>query len=162
MKLNKLLVNAAAACLLAGASGVAMAASCASGFIVDRTVDSIEINGQSCFIIGVRVRGDVIVENSPSLSMVEIDVGGRIRVQNTDFVAIVNTRVTGGSLKVTESGLVAVKDNDVKAGSININTNVGAVVSRNDSERNINCLNNGELDSRFNHAKGDDNCKGLF
>ena len=42
MKFHKLLVNAAAACLLAGTSGAAMAVDCAGGVIQDTIADGTE------------------------------------------------------------------------------------------------------------------------
>jgi len=57
---------------------------------------------------------------------------------------------------------VAVKDNDVKDGSIRVNGNDSANVNRNDTARDIVCLNNGDLDAFLNHADGEDECFDLF
>ena len=162
MKIQKWLVNAAAALLFAGASAAVMAVDCAGGVIQDTIVESIEINGEPCLIVGVRVRNGVRVDNSPALMMVENDVGDGVLVTNSAFVGIVNTRISNLSLIVLASGQVAIKDNDVKDGSIRVNGNVSANVNRNDAERDIVCLNNGDLDAFLNHASGEDECFDLF
>ena len=161
MKFKKLLAISAIAYLLLLTSSAAMAVDfCEDGIIRDTIVDSIEINGQPCFIIGVRVLGRVEVINSPSLVMIENDVGGRLRVSNSGSVGIVNTRVTNGNFIVRTSDLVAIKDNDVRDGAMRINRNIRATVTRNDADLNINCFNNTDLDATFNHAdKGDNNCR---
>ncbi len=161
MKFKKLLAISAIAYLLLLTSSAAMAVEfCEDGIIRDTIVDSIEINGQPCFIIGVRVLGRVEVIDSPSLVMIENDVGGRLRVSNSGSVGIVNTRVTNGNFIVRTSDLVAIKDNDVRDGAMRINRNIRATVTRNDAELNIDCFNNTDLDATFNHAdKGDNNCR---
>ena len=161
MKFKKLLAISAIAYLLLLTSSAAMAVEfCEDGIIRDTIVDSIVINGQPCFIIGVRVLGRVEVIDSPSLVMIENDVGGRLRVSNSGSVGIVNTRVTNGNFIVRTSDLVAIKDNDVKDGAMRINRNIRATVTRNDAELNIDCLNNTDLDATFNHAdEGQNNCR---
>ena len=161
MKFKKLLAIPAIAYLLLLTSSAAMAVEfCEDGIIRDTIVDSIVINGQPCFIIGVRVLGRVEVINSPSLVMIDTNVGGRLRVQNSGSVGIVDTRVTDGSFIVRTSDLVAIKDNDVRDGFMRINRNIRATVTRNDAELNIDCFNNTDLGSSFNHAdEGKNNCR---
>ena len=163
MKFKKLIAKSAIAYLLLLISSAAMAIDCEGGVILDTTVDSIEISGQPCIIIDVRVLNRVEVINSPSFMMIESNVGSRLRVRNSGLVGIVNTRVTNGNLVVRTSDLVAVKDNDVKDGSIRINGNIEATVNRNDAQLNIECINNTDLDSAFNHADlGEVNCVDRF
>ena len=100
----------------------------------------------------------LLCQGSPALVMVENDLGGRLRIQNSDFVAIVNNRVSSGSLIVRSSGLLQVTDNRVKSRSIRVSRNWEAVVNRNDAGLNIQCEGNGKLDSFLNHADGNDNC----
>lgn len=164
MKFQKLLVNAAAIGLLAGASGTATAVDCSGGVIQDTIVESVEVSGRPCVIIGTRIIGGVRVDSSPAILMVENDVGDGILVRDSGTVAVVNNRVTNLSLVVNTSDLVAVKDNRVKAGSIRVNLNVEAVVTRNDAQRDIVCRENTTLDAFLNHADdGEDTCEdGLF
>jgi hypothetical protein len=159
MNYKKLIVTTAIAYLLLLTSSAAMAVDCEGGVIRDTIVNNVVINGQSCFIIGVRVLGAVEVINSPAIVMIENDVGGRLRIRNSGLVGIVNTRVTKGSVVVLESDLVAVKDNDVRDGGMRINRNISAVVNRNDAQLSIRCINNADLDASFNHSdQGSDNC----
>ena len=80
MELQKLLINAAATGLLAGASATAMAVDCATGNLIGQTVEEVVINGQSCYMEDLIVSGDVIVIDSEDLTMVQVNAGGRIRV----------------------------------------------------------------------------------
>ena len=161
MKSLKLIVSVAAACLLLGASNAAMAVDCPNGSITDAIVDEIVINGQPCFIIGVRVRGTVNIANSPAIVMIENDVGFGIRVENSAFVGVVNNRLSGGSLDVRSSGQVEIVDNDVKKGSLRAIGNSNAQITRNDVGLNLVCANNTKQDAFFNHADGSDNCSRL-
>ncbi len=163
MKFKNLIAKSAIAYLLLLTSSAAMAVGCEGGIIRDTIVDSVVINGQPCFIIGVRVLGRVEVINSPSFVMIENDVGGRLRVRNSGLVGIVDTRVTNGNFVVLTSDLVAVKDNNVRDGSMRINRNINATVTRNDAQLNMVCINNTVLDASFNHAdRGEENCNDRF
>lgn len=51
MKFLKLLLHTTIACLFATASGAAMAVGCPGGIIQDRTVDNIELSGESCIVL---------------------------------------------------------------------------------------------------------------
>lgn len=158
MKFQKLFVSVVTACLMLGASNAAMALGCLTGVIQDTIVDEIVIDGGSCLIIGVSVRGNIDVSNGDAVVMVENDVDGRIRVVNTGFVGVVGNRVANGNINVRESGQVQVLDNDTKIGSILVNQNSEADVNRNDANFNIRCRGNGRLDSFANSAGGLDNC----
>ncbi len=159
MKSLKLLGNTTAACLFMAAASTAMAIGCPDGIIQDRVVNDIEINGESCLIIATTVRGSVTAYSSAAIILMENDISGRIRVESSAFVSVINNRVFNGNINVNNNAEVQVIDNDTLSGSILVYGNDKADVNRNDAGLNIKCSNNRRLDSFLNHADGDDDCK---
>jgi len=110
MKLQKLLVNAAAACLLVGASGAAIADIVCNGneipedgFLkIGHTVGDLHVTG-NCVIVDWIVAGDVIANLGPTdtLVMYENIVLGKIRVKGGSaalkFNILPGGHVTGGN-----------------------------------------------------------------
>ena len=159
MKFMKLFSSTAAACLLVGASGAAMAATdhCLDGVIQDETVGDIEVaNGQRCFIVGVNVLGSILVSNSPAIVILETDVEDQLVVESSSFVVLSNNRVQKGSMVVRDSDEVAITDNDADA-RIRVVRNVSATVTRNEADRMI-CRNNTQLVAFLNRGKDRNNC----
>ncbi len=88
MKSLRLLACASTACLFLGTSGAAMAVGCPTGTLVGVTVDEIVIDGQSCYIEGVIVNGDVTVTNSEAITVVASVINGNLRVGSGEFANI--------------------------------------------------------------------------
>lgn len=159
MKYEHNLLAAVAAFALFAAPGSAMAVvdHCLDGVIQDETVGDIEVvNGQSCFIIGVNVRGSIVVENSPAIVIMETDVEDQLVVKNSNFVVLVNNRVQKGGMSVKDNDAVVIKDNDAD-NSIRVVRNISATVVRNEADLMV-CRNNTVLDAFLNRGKTSNNC----
>jgi hypothetical protein len=152
MKSLKLFVSVATACLLVGASGTVMAVDCAGGIIENTTVDSITIDGQSCFINEVFVNGDVIVRNSEELVMVRNNVVGNIRVLGGRNVTLVANSAKDGSIVVRSNERALLVLNNATETIRVIRTGKKATVKRNLAAIAIVCRNNGRLDAFENEA----------
>ena len=118
MKSQKLLVNSAAACLLLGVSGAALAAedrTCDAKIINNETVNNLTVNGTACYVSETVVLGNVTVTNSPTFAMTNNQVQGNITVtgDGDEDVLIYNTRVWGGPLTVTGAGIVWIFNNSI-------------------------------------------------
>jgi len=159
MKISGVGLRLTVFCGLLAGSSAAMAVGCEGGVIQDRIVESIEINGESCLIIGNRIQGPVTADGSAAIVLIENDIGGRVEIQNSAFVGVANNSLYRGTLVVRFDGLVSVRDNRVRSGSIRVNSNEDANVNRNSAELNIICRNNGKLDSFFNNADANENCR---
>jgi hypothetical protein len=172
MKSQKLLVIAAIVCLLVGASGTAMAVdTCVDGVIQGTedeplTVDSIVVNGQSCFVHHVIVQGDVTVTNSEDFSMVDCKVEGSVSVKQSGSVIILANTVgiVEGDL-ATRSNLVVSRNDrawillNIVTGSTRVIRNSKADVKKNGVAINLLCLGNRRLDSFQNEVGVEELCR---
>jgi len=135
MKLQKSLVNAAAACLLVGASGTAMAATVCNGnenpedgFLkIGRTVGDLQVTG-NCVIVDWIVAGDVIANLGPTdtLVMYENIVLGKIRV-NGGSAALKFNILPGGHATSSDGNETSGGGNRIVINSVDNDT----VVTRN-------------------------------
>ncbi len=180
MKVQNLLVNTLVGCLLMGASGAAMAVGCPNGSIIGGVVDEIVIErvGQEsldCIVVNVTVMGRVRVVGADQFTMMGSRIGGVLRAQESNSVALVGNEVwggdivassnlhssviqntiNGGNMKVNKNSMTAtVVENLVRNGNLVVNANEKADVIDNFVGGNIVCLNNDRLDSFFNMATG--------
>jgi hypothetical protein len=159
MKFLKLVLSVATGWLLVGASGAAMAVDCASGSIVNTTVDEISVTGQGCLIWQVIVEGPVEINNGAVVVMIDNRVSGRVRVQNSQTVLLSRNTVYNSNLVIKTNTSAALLANVVVGGSIRVIDNTQAEVRENVASKNILCANNGKLDSFFNNAGGEEECR---
>lgn len=160
MKIWKLLLSAATACLLVGGSGAAMAVDCADGSIIYDRVDEIVINGQDCYIHNTLVIGSVKVQNSASFILIDSTVGGEVKVTDSGTAILVGNSVLDGGLQASRNDYSGVVLNIV-SNSIWVNDNLQADVVRNVAGINILCSGNDKLDSFLNQAGGELDCMAL-
>ena len=106
MKSRKLIVIAAIVCLLVGASGAAMAQldrnDCPDGSLIGEVLDEIVIRDSSstvdCRVVGVYVRGRVLVDGARNFTMINSLVGGNVRVLSTVNATLADNTIEGGNL----------------------------------------------------------------
>jgi len=182
MKFMKLFSSAAAACLLAGASGGVMARNdCPDGSIVGETVNNIIIDEfVSCTVLGVVVKGMVRVSDADQFTMKGGVVNGSLRVENvvSAFVSdvtinegnlvtlgnrystVLRNVVSGGNIIVNDDEcvqqqVVTVVQNLIFVGNAIVNCNEKADVKENKvTDGSIACRGNDRLDSKDNDAFG--------
>jgi DNA/RNA endonuclease YhcR with UshA esterase domain len=165
MKSQKLIVIAAIVCLLVGASGAAMAQeTCAEGILEGteefplEVAGDIIIDGRSCFIHNVIVKGNVIATNSEQLTMIDNLVEGDVRVIGGRNAIIILNTVRNLVVRHNEMAAVAI---NVAARTIRVNGTIyKATVKRNGAAVAIVCRNNGRLDAFENEAPANE-CRSL-
>ena len=156
MELQKSLVNAAATCLLAGASATAMAVDCANGNLIGLQVDEVVINGQSCYMEDLIVMGDVTVVDSEDLTMFNVSAAGTIRVIGGGNAIMVGNTADGIAVWNNEYvNLVA----NAAALNIRVINNLKASVKKNAAPTLL-CRENLRLDAFENEARRD-RCRAL-
>jgi len=159
MKFRKLLISTTTTCLLAGASGAAVAVDCTGGIISYKSVPEIVITGQPCVINDVVVSGQIKVTGSPELTIVDTDTGGPVEVTGgLGSATIVRVDVLKGGMTVDGNKVAVVGGNTLQAGNLVVNNNTAAVVQRNAVNGTITCTGNPELDSLGNRSTGAANC----
>jgi DUF4097 and DUF4098 domain-containing protein YvlB len=172
MTFQKLAVSAATVCLLLGAPGVAMAQeeepvidTCDEGQIIYKAVDEIVVDGRSCFINEVLVKGDVTATGGSTVTLISNRVGGSIDVSGATRAFLVANQTFNGDIRVEGNGsarvignLVNVGEATAAGGSLFVNDNDKARVNRNLVDGNIECVGNRVLESTFNLAGGTEIC----
>jgi len=159
MKFRKLLISAATTCLLAGASGAAVAVDCAGGVIAYKSVPEISFTGQPCVINDVVVSGQINIKGSPELTIVDTDVGGQVQVtEGLGSATIVRVDILKGNMAITGNKAAIVGGNTIQQGNLFVNGNTAAIVQQNAVNGNISCSGNAELDSLGNRSAGTDSC----
>ena len=155
MNIARIMCRVAAACTLLAASGAAFAVDCSDGIIQDENVREIIINGQSCLIVDVDVRGSIIAENSAVIVIVDSHVDDRIIVRNSIFVTVKDNRVQKGGIRIVDNDQVVVIDNNTET-DLKVNRNTSATVARNESDDDIVCHSRNscytESPTRFSQA----------
>jgi hypothetical protein len=153
MKIQKLILSAATAFLMVGASGAAMAVDC-DGIIEDQIVQNVTVGaGATCIVIKSNVRGSFVATGASVVVLTGSNVDGQVLIEDSGVVAVEDNDLWDGSLIVRDSDQVAVTDNNVE-GIIRVNRNISATVSKNSSEVAIRCISNTDLDAAFNRAEG--------
>jgi hypothetical protein len=149
MKSLKWLISVATACLLVGASGMAMAVDCSEGAIENIPVAEITLNGQSCFINNVTVEGDIVAVNSEEVTILNGSVGGRVRLIGGRNATMVGVAVVGNiTARSNERANLALNG----ASNIRVINNDKAVIKRNGALGIIQCRGNRRLDAFENEA----------
>lgn len=163
MKFYKLLFGASIACLLTIASATAMADACLDGFIVNTTVNDIDVDGRDCFVYDTVVRGDVRANNGGSFFIANSRVLGIILVNSTGNVTITNTNLFSNTMSVDDSGFVAVANNEIdgsnETSNILLTNNEVVGVYNNKVDGVIKCVNNALQESSGNVSEGTDECR---
>jgi hypothetical protein len=172
MKSQKLIVSIAIVFLLASASGAMADADCQGGVLegteLDPLVidDDLVIDGQTCFINNVIVKGNVTVTNSETITMIDNVIEGNLHVsRGREAVILGNTiGIVDGEL-ATNSNLV-IKRNDrvwmllnIVTGSAKVNRNDKADVKKNAVTLILLCRGNRRLDSFQNEVGVEEVCR---
>jgi hypothetical protein len=166
MKSLKFLAGATAACVLAGASGIAMAQvdTCDDGVIWLAAVDEVVVNDRSCAILDTIVRGDVTATGGSTISLTSSNVGGDVTITGAKNAFVTANTLYEGTLRVNDNQNAIVQNNLTVKGSENpqgtivVNRNVEATVHGNIAGRKIQCQDNGSLESGANISAGADTC----
>lgn len=172
MKLLKMLVSTATACLLLGAAGAAMAQeepapvvdTCESGAIILKVVDEIVVTDRSCFISDVLVSGNVTATGGQTVTISGSRINGNVSVTGGQNATVLGTQVLDGDILVEGNTNAIVSANRVESvaqqvgGNILVNGNQEAKVNRNIADADITCTTNVDLNSFFNVAGGTSAC----
>ena len=138
-----------------------MAADCADGTIINKTVGNIKFDGIPCYIQDTIVENDVEVTNSPSFNMLGSQVGGHITVKGGSDVFLVLTKVNGkgDTVRITDNDSAIVSGNIIKNNLV-VKRHLIAVVARNDVGGDLLCGDGGNIEQRtfLNNVGGNDNC----
>ena len=157
MKTQKLIVIAAIACLLVGASGAALAEDCAEGFLTGTINESVVVNGTPCVISDAVVSGNIEIENADNATVVGSQLSGNLKVVNSGVVAIVGNAVRK-NIRIRRNEVAVVVGN-VSLRNLVVNRNLKALVKQNGALLSIRCVEGqGELDARFNNTEGEEEC----
>jgi hypothetical protein len=161
MKSLKLLVGATAACVLVGASGIAMAQTvnnCDDGSIWLASVDEVVVEGRSCAIVDTIVKGNVTATGGQTVSLISSRVGGDVTVTGAGNAIIVGNLLYNGALTTNDNENAIVQGNITEGGSVVVNRNLDANVQGNVAANKIRCTDNVSLQSSGNIAKVADQC----
>ena len=166
MRLHTLIISAAAACLLAGGSGAALAEGCGDGILVGEYFDGnlVVRDQESCTIIGSVIVGNLRVRNVDNLLLLNNTVGGNLRVIRTEgqeglgLANVVANTVVTGNIAVLEYGTGYVIENETFNGNIRVIGNTTASVQKNISANDLRCRSNTTLTAFLNLADGIDTC----
>ena len=157
MKTLKMLISVAIICLVVGVSGTALAVDCSGTIPPGETVDEIRARGQSCYIQGVIVTGDIVIVDGEDVEILQTIVDGRVRVLGSGTVTLVGNRVQGG-LRVRNNEIANLFLNAAR--NIAVINNLKAGVKDNVALTRINCRDNNRIDANSNEAPIDD-CRAL-
>jgi hypothetical protein len=166
MKSLKFLAGATAACVVAGASGIAMAQidTCDDGVIWLAAVDEVVVTDRSCAILDTIVRGDVTATGGSTISLTSSKVGGDVTITGAKNAFVTANTLYDGVLRVNDNQTAIVQNNLAVRGPIDpegtivVNRNQEATVHGNIAGRRIQCKDNGSLESGANISTADDAC----
>ena len=176
MKSLKWLLSVTIVCLFVGASGTAMAQvvdTCDEGHIWLTAVDEIVVDGRSCAIVDVLVKGNVTATGGSTISLHGSQVGGDVTVTGAGNVIIVKNQLLSGVLRVDGNQTAIVVANNVNrsrgnftepggsltpGGSILVNNHQEATVKGNIVGRDLQCEDNVSLQSDGNIVIGNNTC----
>lgn len=158
MSFQKLLLGAATAFCLVGASGAAMAVNtCPGGLISGIVNEDVIVDGEDCDIDNADISGDVLISNSKNVTITRTKVEGNLHVDDSAVVAVLLSVAKNIRLR---NNFVALLGISIANRKIVVNRNDFAVVKQNGAIAAIICKNNDELDERGNNTEGDDECGG--
>jgi len=156
MKLLKLLSPVITACILIGTSNAAIAAGCKGGYIEGQELDSLNLDGKTCFVVNTIIDGDVKVKNSEGFFLIDSVVRGDVKVTQGDETYISRNTI-GKDLTVDRMDHAIVVLNIVD-GNTGILGNDKADVKGNVFLINLFCDNNRRLDELKNTVNGAKDC----
>lgn len=138
MKFQKLLISAATAFCLVGASGVAVAQdnTCPDGTVVNQTVDgNLVVTKQDCLVQGATITGSVEVNNlgKPAgiFILKDTTVQGEVRVTGGDSAVIDNSVIAGLVLRVVDTNATLVTNTLLPTGKMVFRDNAAALIIKN-------------------------------
>lgn len=166
METQRILVKAAAVCLLLGASSAAMAVNCPVGIIVGKTVDEITVDGTNCFISDVVVLGGITVSNGGELVVRETRVFGDVRIENTSDIGFFDNEIVDGNVIVDGARVVYVAGNIlIRSGRPrrlvvrnNLSDGEGVIWNNIVEEGRIRCRNNNGVVGALNNIASSVQC----
>lgn len=138
MKFQKLLLSAATAFCLVGASGVAMAQdnNCPGGTVENQTVDSnLVVTNQDCLVQGAIITGSVKVNNlgKPDGLFVLKDttVKGEVIITGGISAVIDKSVIAGSVLRVVDTTATVVRNTLLPTGNMVFRDNAAALIIKN-------------------------------
>ena len=167
MKFQKLILSAATACLIVGASGGAAMASCGDGVLENETFEGnlFVTDELSCSIISSSINGDLFIRDTLNVLLLNNKVGGRIRVIRTDgqegvgVANVIANTVFSGDLIVKELATANIIENETLTGTIRVSGNTNALVQKNIAKKNLICEINTSLAAFLNVAGNTLSCE---
>ena len=129
---------------------------CPDGYIQDTEVDQILLDGQSCFITGVTVNGNVNIRNGENVIMTDTSVKGSVLIQQNRRAYVSRNEITS-NLTVIRNEAAVVILNTVGGASL-IGDNQSANVFKNVVTGRLLCTDNLRLKSLLNLAISDADC----
>jgi len=156
MSFQKLLLSAAAAFLMIGASGAAHADIDCSGYLSGVINDDVSITeGNTCIIQDAVVLGEVIATDAGDVSVLKSQVSGNIHLDDSRVALVALSSARNIRTRRNE---VAIVLGSLANRNIIVNRNVLASVQQNGAVVSIICRANGELDESRNNSEGDEEC----
>ena len=157
MKPQKLLLGAATAFMLVGASGAAMADNtCLGGFLGGVIDDDVTITAaNSCVIQEATVNGDITASGAANVSILRSTASGNILIEESRIAAVVLSAAKNIRLLRND---VAIASASIANKWLRVNRNNIASVKQNGAVLGIVCLNNGEFEAARNNTEGEEEC----
>jgi len=157
MKLQKLLVRAATAFCLVGASGAAMAVEdCRNGYLSGVIEEDVIVDGINCTIQDASVSGDIIATGVGDMTIFSTKASGNILIEEGG-VATVGVS-SARNIRVKRNN-VAIVFGNLANRNIVVNRNDIASVKQNGATLSIICRGNVELDESRNNTEGEEECR---
>jgi len=157
MRFQNLLLSAATAFCLVGASGAAMAVeNCANGFLSGVIEEDVIIDGTNCTIQDASVSGDIIATGVGDMTVFSTKASGKIQIQDGGVatVGISSAR----NIRVRRNQVAIVFGNLANRNLV-VNRNAIASVKQNGATLSIICRGNLELDETRNNTEGEEECR---
>lgn len=161
MKSLRLLVGATAACVLVGASGIAMAQTvdnCDGGSMWLRVVDEVVVEGKSCAIVDCFISGNITATGGQTVSVTSSRIGGDVTITGAGNAFVTGNLLYYGALTINDNENAIVQSNVAQGGSIVVNRNLDAKVEGNVAANKVRCTDNVSLQSAANVAKNAVQC----
>ena len=159
MKFEKLLLSAATAFCLVGASGAAMADNtCPGGYLSGVIEDDVAVgSGTSCVIQDASISGDIIASGAEDVIVISTKVAGAIKLDDGSSAAVIASSAKNIRIRRNE---VAIVLGSIANRNLVVNANVVARVKQNGAVVSIICRRNADLDESRNNTEGEEDCRG--
>ena len=160
MNKHRLLSATAVACLLSIAAEAAMAGGRPfSGVISNETIGPLTINGKSCLLENVEVRGNVKVTNSEAFKMIGSTVtSGDVTIIGGGVATLIGNDISGQRVEVSNNERAEILANAIVGNTV-VEGNDKADVKLNVIGLSLTCSNNTRLDSVRNEVAGVEACR---